>query len=171
LRIRYRALAQLRKVDEEQFLNILLATLESLPPTPAVPYYRCPEAPYALLVEETEDERAWKTLEKVARSSDVGLRMEYINTICDYMPSGHKGERLLHFLAAFLDDAATPDLSVNPRMFAGYRGDHISQRLEVRDLAAMNLALMLRFSDRPDRNWTPQQWEDLRARVKARLEN
>jgi hypothetical protein len=55
-------------------------------------------------------------------------------------------------------------------MFAGYHGDDLSKRLEVRDLAAMWLASMLRFPDRPDRNWSPQQWEDLRARVKARLD-
>ena len=58
---------------------VLIATLESLPKTPAEPYWICTEAGFANLVMQTEDPRAWRALEKVAKRSDVGVRMEFMD--------------------------------------------------------------------------------------------
>jgi hypothetical protein len=134
------ALSHLQELDPQQFLTILLATLESLPKTWTEPYW---VSAFALLVMATEDARAWKTLEKVAKRSGVGLRTEFMN----YMSYGEGRQRKqrLGFLAAFLDDA------------------------EVRDLAAMRIASILEMPDRPDMNWTPEQWQKLRNQVKERL--
>jgi hypothetical protein len=163
------ALSHLQKLDPQQFMAILLATLEALPKTPTEPYWRCPEAAYALLVLGTDDPRAWMLLRKVARRSDVGLRMEFLN----YMnrgdtEDGRRKERL-DFLAAFLDDADAPDVKANPKMYDGPHAGFTFVRLTVRDLAAITIAAILGMPDQPDRNWTAKQWEGLRARVRQAL--
>jgi hypothetical protein len=121
------------------------------------------------LVLATDDPRAWKLLEKVAKRSDVGLRMELLA----HMNNGYAGDRQrqqrLDFLAAFLNDAEAPDVSSRPEMFSGPHAGFTFRRLGVRDLAALELALMLNMPDRPDRDWAPQQWEKLRNKVKDAL--
>jgi hypothetical protein len=159
----------LQKLDPKQFITNLLETLEALPKTPTEPYWSCPEVGFVHLVLATDDPRAWKLLEKVARRSDVGLRMELLNR----MAYAHFGDRQLQqrlrLLAAFLDDADAPDVSANPAMFSGPHAGFTFRRLSVRDLAAMELAVLLEIQERPDRDWTPEQWEKLRNKVKATL--
>jgi hypothetical protein len=57
---------------------------------------------------------------------------------------------------------------INP-MFSGPHAGFTFVRLAVRDVAAMTIASILGMPDRPDRDWTPGQWEGLRARVKQAL--
>jgi hypothetical protein len=150
-------------------MTILLKTLDALPKTPTEPYWRCPEAAFAHLVVKTADARAWKMLKKVARRSDVGLRMEFISSInSGDMGSRHRQKRLA-FLAAFLDDPEAPDVKANPKLFEGPHAGFTFRRLAVRDLAAMEIAFILEMPDHPDRNWTPQQWEKLRRKVRDAL--
>ena len=120
-----------------------------LPQTPTEPYWECPEAKFAHLVMATDDPRAWKALEQVAKRSDVGLPME--------------------FLAAFLDDADVPDRKARPEMFSGPHTGFTFERVAVQDFAAMKIASLLDMPDRPDRDWTPRQWEKLRRPVKEAL--
>ena len=162
-------LSQLQKLDPDQFLVILLAILESLPKTPTESYWACPEAAFGHLVTATDDVRAWKMLEKVAKRSDVGLRMEFLNGMGrNYLKDQQRKQRL-EFLAAFLDDAEAPDVKANPKMFDGPHAGFTFNRLEVRDLAAMTIASILGMPDAPDMNWTPEQWEKLRNQVRERL--
>ena len=168
LELRRCGLTQLQKLDPQEFMTILLATLESLPPTPTEPYWECPEAAFVHLVMATDDDRAWKMLKKVAQRSDVGLRMEFMNPM-NYTYVGDR-QRLqrLDFLASFLDDAEAPDLTANPKMFDGPYAGFTFLRLEVRDLAAMEIASILGMPDQPDRTWTPEQWKKLRNQVRER---
>ena len=162
-------LSKLRELDPKEFMTILLATLDALPKTPTEPYWKCREAAYAHLVLATDDLQAWKMLEKVAKRSDVGLRMEFINSMdSSYLEGRHRQQRL-DFLAAFLDDAEAPDVKANPKMFSGPHAGFTFARLAVRDLAAMEIASILGMPDQPDRDWTPEQWEKLRTRVKQSL--
>ncbi len=165
---RRQGLWHLRKLDSEQYMTILLATLESLPRTPTEPYWHCREAALGILVLDTDDARAWQMLMKVAKRSDVGLRMEFLNCM-GRREADQLRERRLQFLAAFLDDAEAPDRSKNPAMFSGPHAGFTFNRLEVRDLAAMQIAYLLEMPDRPDMSWTPKQWQRLREQVKQRL--
>ncbi len=167
--IRLRGLEHLQKLDPQQFMTILLATLDSFPPTPKEAYWRCAEAAYTHLVVATDDERAWRMLEKIAKRSDAGLRMEFMNRMHNGYAENRQRKQRLDFLAAFLDDAEAPDKSANPKMFEGPHAGFTFKRLEVRDLAADTIASILEMPDRPDRNWTPEQWKKLRDQVKERL--
>jgi hypothetical protein len=160
-------LSHLQKLDPKQFMTILLATLESLPKTPTEPYVGCPEAACALLVMTTDDARAWTMLEIVAKRSDVGLRMEFMNRMG--YGEGRQRKQRLEFLASFLDDAEAPDVKAKPEMFVGPHAGFMFERLEVRDNAAMQMAYILGMPDRPDRSWTPELWQKLRKQVKESL--
>jgi hypothetical protein len=159
----------LQKLDPKQFMTILLATLDALPKSPAEPYWHCREAAMALLVLRTDDARAWKLLEKVAKRSDVGLRMELLNRMNLGYGEGRHRQQRLHLLAAFLDDAEAPDVKANPEMFRGPHAGFGFTRLSVQDLAAMTIASILEMPDHSDLNWTPEQWEKLRTQVKQAL--
>jgi hypothetical protein len=167
---RREGLWHLQELDPERFLTILLETLDALPKTPTEPYWRCPEAAYAGLVQKTDDPRAWALLEKVARRSDVGLRMEFLNHMSRLEDGDWQRRRVLKFLTAFLDDTDEPDREANPKMFEGPYAGFTFRRLSVRDLAAWQIAFILGMPERPDRDWTPQQWENLRKKVRAALQ-
>ena len=126
-------LHELQKLDSERFMTILLATLEALPKTPKEPYWHCPEAAYAHLVLATDDPRAWNMLEKVAKRSDVGLRMQFLNPMNDRDVGGRLRQQRLDFLAAFLDDAEAPDVKANPEIFSGPHAGFAFARLTVQD--------------------------------------
>jgi hypothetical protein len=162
-------LDQIQKLDPKLFMKLLLATLEALPKTPTEPYWACPEAAFAHLVLATDDPRAWKMLEKVAKRSDVGLRMEFMNPMNYSYIGERQRQQRLEFLAAFLDDDEAPDVKANSKMFIGPHAGFTFERLTVRDLAAMTIASILEMPDKPDRDWTPQQWEKLRSQVKEKL--
>ncbi len=162
-------LQELQKLDPERFMKILLAALEALPKTPKEPYWHCPEAAFAHLVLATDDPRAWKMLEKVAKRSDVGLRMEFLKPMNYGDVGGRLRQQRLDFLAAFLDDAEAPDVKANPEMFSGPHAGFAFARLTVQDLAAMEIAAILEMPDKPDQNWIPEQWQKLRTQVKQAL--
>jgi hypothetical protein len=156
-------LSELQKLDPQRFMTILLDTLDNLPKTPTEPYWKCPEVTFAHLVTETDVPRPWKLLAKVAKRSDVGLRMEFLNLMHN---DDRQRRQRLEFLAAFLNDAEAPNVTAHPEMFSGPHAGFMFRRLAVRDLAAMRIASFLGLPDRPDRDWTPQQWEKLRKKVK-----
>jgi hypothetical protein len=168
LRHRRVGLLHLQKLDSVRFMTVLVETLEALPTTPSEPYSKCSEGEYAKLVMATGEAKAWETLEKVAKRSDVGLRMQFIYQV------GTGGDRqrqrqCMAFLAAFLDDAEVRNAKANPTMFEGAYAGHMFDRLEVRDLAAMEVASLLHMQEEPNQAWTPDQFEKLRKKVKEAL--
>jgi len=78
----------------------------------------------------------------------------------------HRQQRL-KFLAAFLDDAEALDVRAFEHL--GVCAGLKFTRLEVRDLAAMQIASILEMPDQPDKNWTPEHWKELRKKVKEAL--
>ena len=75
----------------------------------------------------------------------------------------------LEFLAGFLDDLEVRDVQSNPKLFSGPHAGFTFPRLAVRDLAAMTTASILELKVRPEPEWTDQQWEKLRTKVKQAL--
>lgn len=166
---RWVALRALQDMDEATFLRVLVATLDTMPEKPKESYWTCPEASYVHLVMRTDDPRAWNALEKVAKRSDIGLRMEFMDPMnYMYIADRHRRQRL-EFLSHFLDDDAVRDEQSNPTMYEGPFAGFQFPRLEVRNLAAMEIASILKLDAEPEKGWTPEQWADLRARVRQAL--
>jgi hypothetical protein len=75
----------------------------------------------------------------------------------------------LEFLAGFLnDDSVRQAREKNKR--EGYApAESRFPNLEVRNFAAMKIASILETGDRPNKDWTKEQWAALRARMQERL--
>ncbi len=107
-RHRLAALHALKELDRRQFSLHLLAALENCPKDVSGPYWTCPEGGLGALAMECDDPRVWQVLEKVARRSAVGLRMELLNHLDDPQDHRHRAERL-RLLSGFLEDATLRD--------------------------------------------------------------
>jgi hypothetical protein len=166
---RLAAFSQIKHLDHDRFVQLLVETLAGLPRTPEEEYWMCREACFARLVVDTDNLRAWRALEEAARRSDVGLRMEMLEqtTRADHLL---RRKQCLAFLVAFLDDDAVRDLKADPKRFRGFPAGRDFPRLEVRNLAALHLAALLGMGTRPSPKWDPSQWADFRAAVRKRLE-
>jgi hypothetical protein len=129
-------LRALKDIAPQKFVQILIATLESLPNTPAEPCSDCPEATFAKLSMETDEQSAWSPLERVARQSDVGLRVEFMNPMdYTYIADRQRSQRL-EFPSHFLDDDEVRDEKSNPSVYQGPFSTFTFSSIEVRNFAA-----------------------------------
>jgi Trp operon repressor len=163
------ALWELRKLDEERFVGILVDNLNAISPTPKEPYWKSREAALANLVMETDDARVWKVLLAAARRADVGLRMELMNPMCYTYIGQRQRKQRLEFVAAFLDDATVRDDKSNPALFDGPYAAFTFPKIEVRNFAAMQIACILHLPEEPKPEWTSKQWTALREKVRANM--
>ena len=110
----------------------------------------------------------WSEYLQCTQKAVVGLRMEIMNPF-NYRNIGNKNENLrIAFLAAFLDDNAVRDVTVNKERFEGPHAAFTIDKIEVRNFAAMQIASILNvdFQDGPNEFWTVEQWAALRMKVK-----
>jgi hypothetical protein len=166
-RHRLRAFQSIKELDKKQFTSLVLAAIESLPRDVAGPYWTCPEAHFARLALETDDPRVWPLLEKVARRSAVGLRMELLYHVSDASNKRHRAERL-RLLESFLDDVTLRDNDSSKKFDGPGAGFHY-HRMEVRDFVAMELASLLGIEVELNPERSPQEWAKLRREVRERL--
>jgi hypothetical protein len=162
---RWAALRMLKELDERRFVELLIETLNGLPKEPAETYWQCPEAKIAGLVLMTDNPRAWQALEKAARRSEVGLRMEIIETIGWRWDSADHLKQRLSFLALFLEDTTVRDTRKKLEKYGGWD----RPLLAVRDLAAVQISYLLdgplNLRDSP----SAEEWAKLRKEVREAL--
>jgi hypothetical protein len=162
-------LQQLAKVNEERCLALLQPVLAKLPKDVDEPYWTCEAANYTHVVMQLQQDRIWKDYLKVAKRAAVGLRMEMMNPMT-YAYIGQKNrQRRLAFLAAFLDDSAVRDPSVDATKYEGPCAAFTFGKITVQDYVAMKIASILRFQERPTEFWTARQWTELRRKVRTAL--
>jgi hypothetical protein len=158
---------ELKKLDGDLFVALLVGTLEALPATPKEPYWSCPEGSFANLVYETDHPMAWEALGKTARRADVGLRLQYLKSITySGLDKGNLSTKL-KFLASFLDDATERDLRIHPEKFQGPTAGGEFKKLEVRNFAAAQIAYLVDLKPKPERTWKADQWAALRKEAQA----
>ncbi len=167
------ALMALNKYDPAFCNAAAIKAFDAMKKSPREAYWTCPEANLSHLALRTDDEAVWAAFFRAARRADIGLRMELMNPL-NYTHVGDKFEKQrLHFLRAFLDDTAQRVRPENQEgtKFTGPCAAFTIPRLRVCDFAAMQAASILNWPDRPDKNWTQDQWEKLRKRVIEALQN
>jgi hypothetical protein len=180
------ALQFLANLDQPKAAELLLPILKKLPPDTDGPYWTCPEAALRHIVVKLEDDEVWREFRRAAKRSSVGLQLEMIGSCggCGE-PQKNRG-RDLAFLASFLDDATVRAIPLFPdnetaekqaragrRIEGKYDGPCAAftfKKIEVRDVAAMQLAASLNMSERPKESWTADQWRAFRGRVRERLD-
>ena len=162
------ALEALKDLDKKRFSSLLLTEMESLPEdTKDASYWTCPEAKIARLAIECDDPQVWKLLEKVAKRSVLGLRMELVNHFSDPKDPRHRHERL-RLLASFLDDSALRDVRTNAKL-GGPSAGFPYEQIEVRDFAALQIARLLGIEIELDPERTAEEWAKIRTRVQEAL--
>jgi hypothetical protein len=157
----------IKDLDKKQFTSLLLATIEGFPRDVQGAYWTCPEAYIAGLAIECDDPRVWRTLEKVARRSVVGLRMEFLNHFSDPRDNRHRPERL-RLLASFLDDAALRHYDSSSK-FEGPCAGFLYHKIAVRDFVALEIAHMLGIDIELNLERTPEEWAKIRSRIQKVL--
>jgi hypothetical protein len=161
------ALHAIKDLDRKQFTELLLTIIEGFPRDVPGPYWTCPEAYIARLAIETDDPRVWQTLEKVAKRSALGLRMELLNHFNDQEGSRHRLERL-RLLASFMNDDALWDRSSSPK-FDGPGAGFPYEKLEVRDFVALEIARLVGMDVEVNLDRTADEWTRIRNQVEVNL--
>lgn len=123
----------------------------------------------ALLVTNTPDPDAWRTLAEVAKRSEVGLRLEMMGVMDYAFIEERQRPQRVAFLRQFLSDRSVRDLSANPKGFEGPCAGFVFQRLAVRDWAALQIAAILELDVDPDPSWSDREWASLRRQVRIAL--
>jgi hypothetical protein len=167
---RFIALRALRPMDPAAYARLLARSLDAMPKTPKESYWIAAESAASRLAAETADPTVWAALLRAAKRGDVGLRMELVGRLADPSLADRQRRERLAFLAAFLDDDAVADTSKEPKMWMASRALSYGPGISVGDLAAKTIAAVLGMPAAPKREWTPAEWDALRADVKHALE-
>jgi hypothetical protein len=157
------AVRLIRQLDKKKFTSLLLANIESFPKDVPGPYWKCREAFFAKLAMESDDPRVWPTLERVARRSALGLRMELLNHFSDPKDNRHRLDRL-RLLSGFMDDATMRNRSSDAK-FDGPSAGFLYDKIEVRDFVALEIAAMLGIEIELNLERTPEEWAKIRLQV------
>ena len=163
----------LKDVDKKEFNSFLLATIEAFPKDVPGPYATCREVILVRLVMDSDDPRLWTAIEKVAKRSAVGLRMELLNRFGDPDDANHRLERL-RLVAAFLEDATIRDRSTSDKYVASDEPrENVGlnyNKLAVRDFAALELADLLGIDVELKPERTPDEWAKLHRLVREAVD-
>jgi hypothetical protein len=157
----------LAKLDAPKAAELVLPLLKNLPPESDGPYWTSPEAGLRYVVMELADDEVWREFQRAAQRSSVGLRLEMISSGCSCGTPERNCGRALAFLASFLDDATVR--TTVPGKFDGPCAAFNFKKIEVRDVAAMELASLFEIKEKPNESWTVDEWQAFRRKVRERL--
>lgn len=157
----------IKELDKKKFNSLLFDAVENIPTDVPGPYWRCPEAYLARLAIESDDPKIWETLEKVAKRSELGLRMELLNHFGDPKENRHRPERL-RLLASFLNDAVMRDEDSSSK-FEGPGAGFPYHKIEVRNFVAIEISRILGIEVELNLERKPEDWAKIRSQVQDRL--
>ncbi len=157
------ALKALSRYDPVYFNREAVKAFDGMRRGTKVDYWRSPEAGMSHLALCTDDAMVWAAFLRAAQRAETGLRMELMNPLryC-YIGGKYKMQRL-SFLRAFLEDTIVR--SLDEGAFSGPCAAFTIPRLRVCDFAAMQIAGIMGWTDRPDETWSVSRWDHLRGRA------
>ncbi len=167
-RNRWGGLAYLHDIDPREADRLLIETLETVPDKLPGPDSASTEKSFARLAAKSTNPRVWAVLAKTVKRVEPGSRVEFLGEVAEGFDESLRARRLA-FLADFLDDTAVRDITGDKKEHSGARAADEFPRLEVRNFAAMELAMLLSLETKPKENWTPVDWAKLRADVRVAL--
>ena len=163
------AVQSLAHINKNLTAELVMPLIEKLPTDVNEPYWKSEAANLTHVVMHLDDVAVWKRYLLVAKKAAVGLRMEIMNPM-NYSYINDKNENFrLAFLASFLDDQAIRDSSVDSR-FSGPCAAFTFKKISVQDFVTMKLSsMLLKSQDYPESNWSDEQWETRRQKVREIL--
>lgn len=160
---------KLKDADHEQFVALLVETLNGLPETPSKPYWSCREASFCSLLMQTTDKRAWTALLAAARRADVGLRFEMIQLYKPEKLTPAIRRQTLLYLSHFLYDETLRDVKTSPALYEGPNAAMEFSVLSVQNHATNVLAAFLELPGAKE-DFSAEDWSRLRKTVQEALE-
>jgi hypothetical protein len=167
-------LQRLIELDPKRGTELLVAALDALPADADASEVRI-----AALAANVAESSAWESLARAVRRAGVGTRTELFALVADQVkPAPGARKYRLAFLASYLDDDAQWD--GRPRFSSRVPGPSIPSEMpavrlfaqnEVRNWAAFKLLDVLGLKEKPDRDWTAEQWAALRQKVRAKVKH
>jgi hypothetical protein len=147
------ALKELRLVDERRFVELVAGRLDRVGKEPTEKELEEGHC-LAWLVAQTAKPRAWLALERTARRGNLDLLMKIFEGVSQLEPEDAYRERLA-FLATFLEDTR-----LKPGEWSGFRD------LEVRNIAALQIAYLLGRWNEARHGWSRKQWAEFREKMR-----
>jgi len=155
----------------DQLPALLKEALEKLPETTAEEYWLAGYGALANLVAKIDEKVLWEALKKAARRVDVGLRLEFMNTMNYTVLEETNLRSRIDFLASFLEDKEMRDVSADKEKFSGPCAAFTIKKLRVCDFATIQLASLLEISVLEAdvlNKWETGDWDRLSWLVSAR---
>ena len=157
------ALTALSRYDSVYFNCEAVKAFDTMPSDTQVDYWHSPEASLSNLALCTNDPHVWAAFLRAAQRAETGLRMELMNSLTRSQIGEKYRTQCLAFLSALLQD--TTLRSLDNGAYSGPCAAFTIPRLRVCDFAAMQIARLMGWPDRPDRTWTEGRWDHLRGRA------
>ena len=127
-------------------------------------YWNCSAVSIRHTVGKFRDRELWSAYLSAAQKAAPGLRLEL-------MVIYEANDNLYYhaFLATLLNDTTIRDQNINAERYAGPSAGDDFPRLSVQNFAAIRLAGILGFLERPDEEWSADQLNRLRQQVVGRI--
>ena len=146
------------------FFNLeAVKAFDVMPSDTKVNYWRSPEANLATLALCTDEVKVWAALLRAGQRAEPGLRLELMNPFNSFCRTEKSKPQQLAFLGAFLDD--TIGRSLDEQTSAGFCAAYTFPYIRVCDFAAMQIARIMNWPDRPDKTWSERRWDLLRNKA------
>lgn len=156
--------------DAKRGAELLAATLDALPADADIPELR-----FAGLVAKVAEPKAWEALGRAAKRAGPDTRAELLFLVADQTkPAPGARKHRLALLASYLDDDSRWDgqsRNSSGVVPAAMPANRTFAQSEVRNWAAMKLAEVLGLNQKPDRDWSAEQWAALREKVCAKVKD
>jgi hypothetical protein len=148
LEVRWSALRQLHAYDEDQFVAVLVKTLDSFGARATGPAWNAIESRYTHVVLLTERQEAWDALLRATKRAEPRLRTEYMSPLSYAYVKDRPREQRLKFLASFVNDE-----TLRVGRGAGPGAAMAWDRIRVGDYATMLIGSILGIEPHPEPEW------------------
>jgi hypothetical protein len=163
-------LTSLAKVDVERCSQLIVQIMKKLPSKVEMGPNRLH---YDLRVGQVilclEVDKVWREYLRIAKLSNVGVKLEIIASMGSGFHSKKNLGRRLAVLSAFLQDSEVRDSAFDPMRFDRWCAAYEFPRIAVQDYAAMEIASILNLPDVPKSTWGNAEWSKLREKVRTKL--
>src|ERR1044071_8548231 len=121
-------------------LDLIIARLNQLFKHADIADWRYEVDTLGLMIQEIDKPGGWDALERMARQTDVGHRLEIFHVLGHLEVTGQRKRHHIEFLARFLNDDSVCDFSQTGAGLSTTCSDFDLKRVTVRDSALRHIA-------------------------------
>lgn len=149
-------------------LDLIISRMGHLPSTPEGPFWLAEAGILGRMVQEIDDARGWNALERLARRSVPGQRLEILHRLGNVFSDKARERHTIEFQARFLNDNTMVDFAKETG-FGGPHADFDLHRITIRDSVLRHVCFDVGVKAYPLAAWTPKDWDSWRPEVVAGL--